>query len=31
LGNAGTNLLATLGGGIFAVILYLFLAGRVLS
>ena len=27
LGNAGTNLLATLGGGIFAVILYLILAG----
>jgi uncharacterized protein (TIGR00297 family) len=31
LGNAGTNLLATLGGGIFAVILYLILAGRALS
>ena len=28
LGNAGTNLLATLGGGIFAVSLYLILAGR---
>jgi uncharacterized protein (TIGR00297 family) len=28
LGNAGTNLLATLGGGIFAVILYLILEGR---
>jgi uncharacterized protein (TIGR00297 family) len=28
LGNAGTNLLATLGGGIFAVILYLILAGN---
>jgi uncharacterized protein (TIGR00297 family) len=28
LGNAGTNLLATLGGGIFALILYLALAGR---
>jgi uncharacterized protein (TIGR00297 family) len=28
LGNAGTNLLATLGGGIFAVVLYLILAGR---
>jgi uncharacterized protein (TIGR00297 family) len=27
LGNAGTNLLATLGGGIFAVILYLILSG----
>src|SRR5512136_1829211 len=27
LGNAGTNLLATLGGGIFAVIVYLALAG----
>ena len=31
LGNAGTNLLATLGGGIFAVILYLILAGRGLA
>jgi uncharacterized protein (TIGR00297 family) len=28
LGNAGTNLLATLGGGIFAVVLYLVLAAR---
>jgi len=28
LGNAGTNLLATLGGGIFAVVLYLIMAGR---
>ncbi len=27
LGNAGTNLLATLGGGIFAVVLYLIMAG----
>ena len=31
LGNAGTNLFATLGGGIFAVTLYLILAGRILS
>jgi uncharacterized protein (TIGR00297 family) len=31
LGNAGTNLLATLGGGLFAVILYLILAGRGLA
>src|SRR5512137_834541 len=31
LGNAGTNLLATLGGGIFAVILYLILAARIFS
>ena len=31
LGNAGTNLLATLGGGIFAIILYLILAGRGLA
>ncbi len=31
LGNAGTNLLATLGGGIFAVSLYLILAGRGLA
>ena len=31
LGNAGTNLLATLGGGIFAVVLYLLLAGRGLA
>jgi uncharacterized protein (TIGR00297 family) len=31
LGNAGTNLLATLGGGTFAVILYLVLAGRGLA
>lgn len=28
LGNAGTNLLASLGGGIFAVVLYLIMAGR---
>jgi uncharacterized protein (TIGR00297 family) len=31
LGNAGTNLLATLGGGIFAIILYLILAGHGLA
>jgi uncharacterized protein (TIGR00297 family) len=31
LGNAGTNLLATLGGGIFAVVLYLILASRGLA
>jgi len=31
LGNAGTNLLATLGGGIFAVVLYLVLAGQGLA
>jgi uncharacterized protein (TIGR00297 family) len=31
LGNAGTNLLATLGGGIFAIVLYLLLAGRGLA
>jgi uncharacterized protein (TIGR00297 family) len=31
LGNAGTNLLATLGGGIFAVFLYLMLAGHGLA
>jgi len=31
LGNAGTNLFATLGGGIFAVTLYLILAGQILS
>ena len=31
LGYAGTNLLATLGGGIFAVSLYLILAGRGLA
>jgi uncharacterized protein (TIGR00297 family) len=31
LGNAGTNLLATLGGGIFAIMLYLILAGRGLA
>jgi uncharacterized protein (TIGR00297 family) len=31
LGNAGTNLLATLGGGLFAVILYLILVGRGLA
>ena len=31
LGNAGTNLLATLGGGIFAVAVYLFLAGYGIS
>jgi uncharacterized protein (TIGR00297 family) len=31
LGNAGTNLLATLGGGIFAVALYLVLAGHGLA
>jgi len=31
LGNAGTNLLATLGGGLFAVVLYLILAGRGLA
>jgi uncharacterized protein (TIGR00297 family) len=30
-GNAGTNLIATLGGGIFAVVLYMILAARGLA